>query len=100
MSEFKEQMMMCSEDYNELIDMALAMKDKEWFEELVKRQKRLRELEVEMRRLLGVIDQDTERKTADQREPGEKKFSCRRTIKNTEPQENKRECTCSQGYTL
>ncbi|MED0759123.1 IDEAL domain-containing protein [Aneurinibacillus thermoaerophilus] len=56
MSEFKEQMMMCSEDYNELIDMALAMKDKEWFEELVKRQKRLRELEVEMRRLLGVID--------------------------------------------
>ncbi|MBA4531304.1 IDEAL domain-containing protein [Brevibacillus halotolerans] len=38
MSEFKERMMMCSEDYDEMIDMALAMKDKEWFEELVTKQ--------------------------------------------------------------
>ncbi|WP_289140969.1 IDEAL domain-containing protein [uncultured Brevibacillus sp.] len=56
MSEYKEPMMMCSEDYDELIDMALAMKNKEWFEELVKKQKRLRELEIEMRRELGVLD--------------------------------------------
>ncbi|WP_157696722.1 MULTISPECIES: IDEAL domain-containing protein [Brevibacillus] len=56
MSEFKERMMMCSEDYDEMIDMALAMKDKEWFEELVTKQKRLRELEIEMRRELGVLD--------------------------------------------
>ncbi len=44
------------EDYNGLIDIALAQKDKKWFEELVKRQKRLREMEIEARRLLGVID--------------------------------------------
>ena len=56
MGEFKEAMMMCSEDYDEMIDMALAMKDKEWFEELVKKQRRLRELEIEMRRELGVLD--------------------------------------------
>lgn len=56
MSEYKEPMMKCSEDYDELIDMALAMKNKEWFEELVKKQKRLRELEIEMRRELGVLD--------------------------------------------
>ncbi|CAM3662064.1 IDEAL domain-containing protein [Brevibacillus invocatus] len=56
MSEYKEPMMMCSEDYDELIDMALAMKNKEWFEELVKKQKRLREIEIEMRRELGVLD--------------------------------------------
>ncbi|MGG0884062.1 IDEAL domain-containing protein [Brevibacillus parabrevis] len=56
MSEFKERMMMCSEDYDEMIDMALAMKDKEWFKELVKKQRRLRELEIEMRRELGVLD--------------------------------------------
>jgi hypothetical protein len=56
MSEFKERMMMCSEDYDEMIDMALAMKDKEWFEELIKRQKRLREMEIEARRELGVLD--------------------------------------------
>ncbi|MGM0715471.1 IDEAL domain-containing protein [Brevibacillus parabrevis] len=56
MSEFKEKLMMCSEDYDVLIDMALAMKNKEWFEELVKKQKRLRELEIEMRRELGVLD--------------------------------------------
>lgn len=36
MGEFKEAMMMCSEDYDEMIDMALALKDKDWFEELVK----------------------------------------------------------------
>jgi len=47
---------MRSEDYNELIEMALAQKDKEWFEELVTRQKRLREMEIEARRLLGVMD--------------------------------------------
>ncbi|GIO32248.1 hypothetical protein J2TS6_33890 [Paenibacillus albilobatus] len=56
MSEFKERLMMCSENYDEMIDMALAMKDKDWFEELVKKQKRLRELEIEMRRELGVLD--------------------------------------------
>ncbi|MFI8711685.1 IDEAL domain-containing protein [Brevibacillus brevis] len=56
MSEFKERMMMCSEDYDEMIDMALAMNNKEWFEELVKKQKRLRELEIEMRGELGVLD--------------------------------------------
>ncbi|UED67824.1 IDEAL domain-containing protein [Brevibacillus sp. HD3.3A] len=56
MSEFKERMMMCSEDYDEMIDMALAMKDKEWFEELVKKQRRLREMEIEARRELGVLD--------------------------------------------
>ena len=56
MGEFKEAMMMCSEDYDEMIDMALAVKDKKWFEELVTKQKRLRELEIEMRRELGVLD--------------------------------------------
>ncbi|NQF16094.1 IDEAL domain-containing protein [Brevibacillus sp. HB1.3] len=56
MSKFQEAMMMCSEDYDELIDLALAKKDKEWFEELVKKQKRLREIEIEMRRELGVLD--------------------------------------------
>ena len=56
MSEFKEAIMMCSEDYDELIEMALAQKDKEWFEELVEKQKRLRKLEIEMRRELGVLD--------------------------------------------
>jgi len=56
MGEFKEAMMMCSEDYDELIDLALAQKDKEWFEELVKKQKRLRELEIQVRRELGVLD--------------------------------------------
>lgn len=56
MSEFKERMMMCSEDYDELIDLALAQKDKEWFKELVKKQKRLRELEIQVRRELGVLD--------------------------------------------
>lgn len=52
----KEPYHMCSEDYNKLIDMALEQKDKEWFEELVKRQKRLREMEIEMRRELGLLD--------------------------------------------
>lgn len=56
MSEFKEAMMMCSEDYDEMIDMALALKDKEWFEELVKKQKWLRELEIQARRELGVLE--------------------------------------------
>ncbi|WP_281869512.1 IDEAL domain-containing protein [Brevibacillus parabrevis] len=56
MSKFQEAMMMCSEDYDELIDMALAQKDKEWFEELVNKQKWLRELEIQARRELGVLD--------------------------------------------
>ncbi|OKP90161.1 hypothetical protein A3848_12440 [Paenibacillus sp. P32E] len=30
MSEFKERMMMCSVEYDEMIDMAQAMRDKEW----------------------------------------------------------------------
>lgn len=56
MSEPNKPTMMRSEDYNELIDMALSTKDKDWFEELQKKQKRLREMEIEMRRMLGVID--------------------------------------------
>jgi hypothetical protein len=56
MSESKEWTMMRSEDYDDLIDLALAMKNKEWFEELLTKQKQLRELEIEMRRELGVLD--------------------------------------------
>ncbi|BCJ87680.1 hypothetical protein [Effusibacillus dendaii] len=56
MSEPKQPTMMRSEDYNELIDMALVTKDMEWFDELQKKQKCLREMEIEMRRMLGVID--------------------------------------------
>ncbi|MEY8747015.1 hypothetical protein AB9M62_48620 [Bacillales bacterium AN1005] len=46
---------MCSEDYNELIDMALAQWDKEWFVDLVQRQKQLRTMEIEIRHWLGVV---------------------------------------------
>jgi hypothetical protein len=56
MSDSKQPNHMCSEDYNELIEMALEKKDKEWFRELVKRQKSLREMEIEMRRWLGVME--------------------------------------------
>ncbi|WP_242772462.1 IDEAL domain-containing protein [Brevibacillus parabrevis] len=56
MSESKQPVQMHSEDYDALIDLALAKKDKAWFEELVRQQKRLREMEIEMRRELGVLD--------------------------------------------
>ncbi len=88
MSEPKQPTMMRSEDYNELIDMALSTKDKEWFDELLKKQKLLREMEIEMRRMLGVIDQDIGRLYADQREPGEMTFTWKHTINDTEPGRN------------
>ncbi|MNG19102.1 hypothetical protein D3C84_1032260 [compost metagenome] len=43
-------------DYDELIELALAIKDKEWFLELAQRKKELEAVEKEVRRDFGFID--------------------------------------------
>ncbi|WP_311080834.1 hypothetical protein [Paenibacillus polymyxa] len=47
---------MHSSDYDLLIDQALAIADKEWFEELVKKKNELAALEKEVRRDFGFDD--------------------------------------------
>lgn len=43
-----------SEDYLEMMHIALEMNDKEWFEELGKEKAKLEELEEEARRIVGL----------------------------------------------
>jgi hypothetical protein len=48
--------MIVSKDYDALIEQALAMNDKEWFEELVGKKKELQAAEEEVRKDIGLID--------------------------------------------
>jgi hypothetical protein len=43
-------------DYDELIELALAIKDKEWFLDLTHRKKKLEAAEEEVRRDFGFVD--------------------------------------------
>ena len=45
----KQGRFIASGDYDALIEQALIMKDKQWFEELVKKKQELRQLEEEVR---------------------------------------------------
>lgn len=48
--------MIVSNDYDALIEQALAMKDKEWFEELLGKKKELQAEEEEVRKDIGLRD--------------------------------------------
>ncbi len=48
--------MIVSNDYDALIEQALAMKDQEWFDELVRKKKELQAVEEEVRKYIGLID--------------------------------------------
>lgn len=47
-----------SEDYLEMMHIALEMNDKEWFEELGKEKAKLEELEEEARRIVGLTSKN------------------------------------------
>lgn len=53
---YRQPRTIASKDYGELIEHALAMKDKEWFEELVRKKKELQALEKEVRRDIGMSE--------------------------------------------
>jgi len=52
----KQGRFIASGDYDVLIEQALIMKDKQWFEELVKKKQELRQLEEEVRNDLGFVE--------------------------------------------
>jgi|GEM_PF-1393419 len=55
-SKMKQGRFVASGDYDALIELALIMKDKQWFEELVKKKQKLRQLEEEVRNDLGFVE--------------------------------------------